>query len=133
MRNRVSSKSQLFLMEFICVLMFFSLSAAICISAFVKADNISKKGYELNEALIIAQSTAETIKVIEYPSHNKIMMEVEKINKYSNNKYFVKVKDKEFENMLQAEIFVYDARDRKREICNILIEKYLPSEVQNEE
>lgn len=129
MSNGNSSKSQIFLMEFICVVMFFALCAALCINAFVKADGISKEGRELNEALLLAQSMAETIKSMDYPSNSDINNAVERMNKQSSKKYMVKVKDKVQEDMLQADIYVYNTKISKKEICTLSIKKYLPGEV----
>nr|WP_315023093.1 hypothetical protein [uncultured Aminipila sp.] len=133
MNNGNSSKSQIFLMEFICVVMFFALCAALCINAFVKAEGISKEGRELNEALLLAQSMAETIKSMDYPSNNDIDNAVERMNRKGSKKYIVKVKDKMQADMLQADIFVYNTKSSKNEICSLSIMKYLPEEVQNEE
>ena len=62
MSKKNNTKSELFLMEFIVAILFFSICTAVCISAFVKADNISKESKLINGAMILAQSTAEEIK-----------------------------------------------------------------------
>ncbi|MHC1724015.1 MAG: hypothetical protein AB9836_12525 [Aminipila sp.] len=129
MSNGNSSKSQIFLMEFICVVMFFALCAALCINAFVKADGMSKEGRELNEALLLAQSLAETIKSMDSPSNEDISTIVDKMNRECRNKYMVKVKDKVQADMYQADIYVYDTKSSKNEICTLSIKKYLPGEV----
>lgn len=126
--SRNSSKSQLFLMEFICVVMFFALCAALCIHVFVQADRISKEGRQLNEALLLAQSVAETIKDMDYSDKEEIAVTVNQINKEYKNKYTVRVKDAVKENILQANIYVYSMKDKK-EICTLSIKKYLPGEV----
>lgn len=126
--SRNSSKSQLFLMEFICVVMFFALCAALCIHVFVQADRISKEGRQLNEALLLAQSVAETIKNMDYSDKEEINTTVNQINKEYKNKYTVRVKDAVKENILQANIYVYSMKDKK-EICTLSIKKYLPGEV----
>lgn len=133
MSNGNSSKSQIFLMEFICVVMFFALCAALCINAFVKADGISKEGHELNETLLLAQSMAETIKSMDYPSREEINIAVDKMNRECKNKYMVRVKDKVQVDMLQADIYVYNTKSSEKEICTLSIKKYLPGEVRNEE
>lgn len=118
------SKSELFLMEFIVVILFFSLSAAICISAFVKANNISEESKKLNHAVILAQSTAEKIKASGSTGEN-----------YSgtyDNRYYLKVESTVEDEMLTADIAVYEKSDRKTEICRLEVKKYLPDEVQNE-
>lgn len=128
MNSRKSSKSQLFLMEFILVVMFFALCTGICLSAFVKANNISREGHQLNEALLLAQSMAETIKAMDDVEHENIMKAVEKIN--LENQYFVKVEDRVNDHMLEADIYVYNKKNDEEQICSIYINKYLPREVQ---
>jgi len=126
MSNGNSSKSQVFLMEFICVILFFALCAALCLNVFVKADGMSRKGQEINEALVLAQSMAESIKVMESPSHEFISAEAEQI---SNGKYMVKAKDSVQDDILQVNIHVYHDEDSKEKICTLTVKKYLPGEV----
>lgn len=52
------SKSGLFLMELILVILFFSIAGAICIQIFVKAHLLSRSASELNRAVALAQSAA---------------------------------------------------------------------------
>lgn len=125
--SRYGSKSRLFLMEFICVVMFFALCAALCLNVFVKADGISKEGCELNESLLLAQSLAETIKSMDNPNDEEISLAVEKMNKECKNKYIVSVKNEVQVDMLQADIHVYNIEDKK-EICTLSIKKYVPGE-----
>ncbi|QHI71830.1 hypothetical protein [Aminipila terrae] len=127
MSNRNSS--QLFLMEFICVVMFFALCAGLCLNAFVKADNISKQGKQLNEAVLLAQSMAETIKAMDSPSHENIAAAADKLNKEDQNELTVMVRDRVLQDMLQADIYVYGSKDDVKKICSISINKYLPGEV----
>lgn len=54
--------SGVFMMEMIAVVFFFILCAGICIQTFVKADSMSKKAMDLNQAVLIAQSVAEVWK-----------------------------------------------------------------------
>lgn len=54
--------SGVFMMEMIAVVFFFILCAGICIQTFVKADSMSKKAADLNQAVLIAQSVAEVWK-----------------------------------------------------------------------
>ena len=123
------NSSQLFLMEFICVVLFFALCAALCLNAFVKADRISRQGSELNESLILAQSMAETIKAMDAPDHDKIAAAVDRINKEDGSKLIVKVKDQVLFDMLRADISIYEAKDSTEQICSISVHKYLPGEV----
>lgn len=131
MRNRNSSKSQMFLMEFICVVMFFVLCVALCINVFVKADSISKEGCQLNEALLLAQSTAESLKVMENLNHDKIVMIENRINSNTQGKYIVKVEDEVIGDMLKADIYVYNMEYSETDICTISMKKYSPGEVQD--
>ena len=52
------SKSSLFLMELILVILFFSIAGAICVQIFVKAHLLSRSASELNRAVSLAQSAA---------------------------------------------------------------------------
>lgn len=55
-------KSGLFLIEFMIVLLFFSISAVVCVSIFVHANRLNQENSEKNRALFLAQSMAEEIK-----------------------------------------------------------------------
>lgn len=117
------SKSELFLMEFIVVILFFSLCAAICISGFVKANNVSEASEKLNHAVILAQSIAEKIKAT---SGN-----VEEYSGHYEDRYYLEVKTWVEQEILTAEIQVYDESDmeKEKEICRLEVKKYLPDEV----
>lgn len=52
------SRSSLFLMELILVILFFSIAGAICIQIFAKAHLLSRSASELNRAVALAQSAA---------------------------------------------------------------------------
>lgn len=62
MQRRTSSKSSLFLLEMIFVILFFSLAAAVCVSLFAQAHTLSVQSSDLNAAVLRAQSTAECVK-----------------------------------------------------------------------
>lgn len=53
------NRSNVMMMEMIVAIFFFLLCAAVCIQAFVKADLLSKRAADLNQSVLIAQSTAE--------------------------------------------------------------------------
>lgn len=127
--SRKHSSSQLFLMEFICVAAFFALCAALCLNAFVKADNLSRDGRALNQALLTAQSMAETIKAMEDPSSPAIAQAAEEISQATAGKFRVKVQDQTADQLLKADITVYDAADEDQEICRLSVSRYLPGEV----
>ncbi len=49
-------------MEMIIIILFFSISSAVCIQSFVNAHLLDKKTMELNHAVIIAQGFADTMR-----------------------------------------------------------------------
>ncbi|WP_124067576.1 hypothetical protein [Clostridium sp. E02] len=51
-----------FLMEMAVVVLFFILCAAVCIQTFVKAEVLSRQAVQLNQSVLIAESTAEVWK-----------------------------------------------------------------------
>lgn len=150
MSNRSYAKSQLFLMEFIAVVLFFALCSSICINAFVKANNMSKESKELNHANILAQSAAESIKALEYTNIDQLeeltgLHNVEE-NKYlgyydedfksldqkelkkddKSNKIYVMEVDMTLEHeMLTAQVTV-NKKNIKENICKLTVKKYLP-------
>ena len=56
------SKSGLFLMELIIVILFFSICAAVCMKIFALAKTENDKSYNLNNASVKAESCAECYK-----------------------------------------------------------------------
>ena len=56
---RTYSKTPLFLMELIIMLLVFSVSAAICLQVFAGAKSISEKSRKMDAAVIYAQTAAE--------------------------------------------------------------------------
>lgn len=60
--SRHNSKSGLFLMEMIIVILFFSICAAICVNVFAKARVTADSGRALNSAAIRSANIAETYK-----------------------------------------------------------------------
>ena len=57
------SKAPLLLMEQMVMLLVFALAAALCVQAFVKSDAISARGEARDQAVVIAQTAAETIRL----------------------------------------------------------------------
>ncbi len=53
------SKSSLFLMELIIVILFFSLTSAVCLQVFVKASDYSKQTVALNQASLWCTNVGE--------------------------------------------------------------------------
>lgn len=58
----MKSKASLFLMEQLVMLLVFSLAAAVCLGIFVRADKISVQTGQRDEAVMLAQNTAEVLK-----------------------------------------------------------------------
>ncbi len=56
---RTPSKTPLFLMEIVIMLLVFSLSAAVCLQIFVGARGISEESRRLDRAVLEAQTAAE--------------------------------------------------------------------------
>lgn len=54
------SKSGLFLMELIVIILFFSLASTVCIQLFVKSHLLGKETKELNHSVLQAQNIAES-------------------------------------------------------------------------
>lgn len=57
---KTKSKSGLFLIELIIVILFFSLASTVCIQLFVKAHLLGKQTEELNRGVSISQNLAES-------------------------------------------------------------------------
>lgn len=62
MKRRNSSKNSLFLMELIIVILFFSISAAICMQVFAASKLTSLHSRNLSSAVISAENAAECYK-----------------------------------------------------------------------
>ena len=58
--SNANSKASLFLMELIMSILFFSLSAAVCVQLFVRSHVLSLESLRLNYAVIASESMAET-------------------------------------------------------------------------
>jgi hypothetical protein len=118
MNQRNQSKSQLFMMEFLIVLLLFAVCSAICISAFVRADHISRDSVQLNRALTLAQSVAEEIKATglvngEVPTY------------FFNDDFYVRIDRVVEDQILIADITVSRKDDANNRICQIQVKKYL--------
>lgn len=62
MRKRYTSKSTLFLMELVVVLLFFSLCAAICVSVFGSAQQMARDSHNLSDSVVAARNAASCYK-----------------------------------------------------------------------
>lgn len=58
------SKAPLALMGQLLMVLFFALTAAICLQAFAKSETISQKSAERDAASLLAQNAAETLKSV---------------------------------------------------------------------
>lgn len=58
----MKSRASLVLMEQLIMVLVFALAAALCLQVFVKADAISQQTARRDEAVVIAQNTAELLK-----------------------------------------------------------------------
>lgn len=58
----MKNKTSLLLMEQLVMILVFALCAALCLQCFVAADGISRETGLRDEALILAQNTAESLK-----------------------------------------------------------------------
>lgn len=138
MKNNYS-KSQIFLLEFIVVVLFFAICSTICISAFIKADRISKDSSRDVNALVLAQNAAECFKASESadPAEylkindiidgNYIIYYNEEFDAASrdNAAYTLKINIAETdENMMTAGISVYEG-NRKTSFYNLKVDKYI--------
>ena len=58
----MKNKTSLLLMEQLVMVLVFALAAALCLSLFVKADQISRATVQQDEAVLLAQNAAELLK-----------------------------------------------------------------------
>lgn len=58
----MKNKTSLLLMEQLVMVLVFALAAALCLSVFVKADQISQETVQRDEAVMLAQNAAEMLK-----------------------------------------------------------------------
>ena len=63
MNKKNASGSGMFMLEMFMAVFFFLLCSGICVMAFVKADRMSHLAQDTNQAVMIAESMAETWKV----------------------------------------------------------------------
>lgn len=127
-----SSKSKLFLMEFICVVLMFAVSAAACVSAFAKADYISRQGSTLSEATLIAATVAEKIKSAKGEGLDRTVKDIEaETNSTYKDKYEVQIRTEKSGDMFTGDIKVFNAKHEEivydRDfVCRIEVKRYLP-------
>ena len=155
MSRNAFSKSQVFLMEFILVILFFALCGAICVKAFVQADTLSKESRRLNQGMLLVQSAVECVKAspnAQLPDLLSETMDMERVDEGLYRSYY----DLEFRSCgaenaayyleltlsredevilhaearvlwLQDEIGAANAVDDEAEsICSLSADKYMP-------
>ncbi len=66
MEFRGMSRSQLFLIELIIAVLFFSFAGAVTVQVFSKASELAQKAEALNGAVIAAQTAAETQRTVPF-------------------------------------------------------------------
>ena len=59
---KTGSKTRLFLIELVIIILFFAFAGAICANIFVKAHTLSSKSTDISMAVMQAQSAAECVK-----------------------------------------------------------------------
>lgn len=69
MSRRVAKRSNVFLMELILTILFFSLAAAICMQFFAGAKSLSDKTYATNKAVMIAKNVENVFTSSEDPQN----------------------------------------------------------------
>lgn len=68
MSKKSGSGSGPFLMEMLVVVGFFIICASICVMVFAKADSMSRRARDMNQAALKAQSLAESMKAGQEPA-----------------------------------------------------------------
>ncbi len=63
MKHKIQRRSNIFLMEIIISILFFSIASAVCIQLFAKAKLQSDRAADLNQAVLAASSAAEALEV----------------------------------------------------------------------
>ena len=62
MTERSKSKSRLFFIEILIIIVFFSICAGVCMNLFAKAKLISVESSDLTKGVMVAQAAAEAVK-----------------------------------------------------------------------
>ena len=96
----MKNKTSLFLMEQLVMILVFALCAALCLECFITADRISKETSLRDEAVLLAQNTAECLK-----AGHPIPHVSEKLNRT------VVALSSNIQGLKTVEISVYDAKN----------------------
>lgn len=65
MKKERKSKFYIFLIEILCGILFFALSSIVCVSFFVRSNNLSREAVLKNEAMILAENVAENMRIFD--------------------------------------------------------------------
>lgn len=126
------SKSGLFLMELIIVLLFFSLASTICIRLFVKSHALSQETVDLTNAVTLAQNLAENFIAsdgdpnVMQENFPKLTAAEENILLLIENGYCSQIRFSLNENGLrQGDIEIYP-KDKTERIYSLQVLRYVP-------
>lgn len=122
------SKTQIFLLEFIVVVLFLTICTTICVSVFIKADSISSHSQRDLSAMIIAQNAAESFKAngASITEEATIFYDEEfNIAEKSTSPYIMKVSIvKEKQGILTGEISIYE-QNKAEAFYSLKVDKYI--------
>ena len=133
------NKTRAFLLEFIIVILFFSVSAVITLQLFANANNKSESNNDMINAVVCAQSVAENIRA-EVSVYNEEGIYTryldDELNYVEDNGYYeetvivsiVDDKSSEIGTLYEYEIIISNASDNN-EIFSLTISKYISKEV----
>lgn len=143
------SKSGLFLIELIVVILFFSLASTVCIQLFVKAHVLSSDTMIMNKSVEICQNYAECFYGVDGDNNSFIALfpELTKVSDQTFEAYYdedvkpaTPTQDTSYkailvftqeDNMRTLKIQLMDCSDSS-EVYSLLVKKYLNAEVANE-
>jgi len=103
MKSIRTNRSGLFLIEMVIVILFFSVTAAICVRLFAAAALTSRSGARLSNAVLLTESAAETVKSCEGDGARFAQL----LGAESSGDGFIVYYDKEYKQTSSAENAVY--------------------------
>lgn len=134
------NKTRAFLMEFIIVILFFSIAAVITLQLFAHANSKSEANNDMINAVVCAQSVAENIRaeVSVYNGEGIYTRYLDNdLNYVENEAYYeetvivslVEEKSSDIGMLYEYEIIISNVKDNK-EIFTLTMSKYVSKEVQ---
>ena len=137
---REHNKTRAFLMEFVIVVLFFSIAAVITLQLFANANNKSEDNDDMINAVICAQTVAENIRseVSEYDEEGIYIKYLDRDMNYVDEEAYYEEKvmvsiDKEASSELgqlyNYKIIIMDS-NKNKEIYSLNLSKYIAKEVQ---